>query len=151
MITTFTVGLNGRSKAVFVDTGGWIALVSNDDGLYLRANNWLRALRGQRRPLVTTGAVLLEVVDGLAMQRKRYLSATFRDLLQTTNAEVLEANQTLLERAWNFFEARPDKEWSLTDCLSFVAMNERHLSEALAHDHHFAQAGFAPLLRDDVP
>ena len=151
MITTFTAGLNGSSKAVFVDTGGWIALLSQQDALHRRANVWLRVLLGQRRPLLTTGAVIVEVVDGLAMQRKRYQSEKFRALLQSTETQVLEVDEALLERAWDFFEERPDKEWSLTDCLSFVAMNERHLSEALAHDHHFAQAGFAPLLRDDAP
>ena len=64
---------------------------------------------------------------------------------------MIHVDELLLERAWQFFEARPDQNWSLTDCLSFVAMGERNLSEALAHDHHFAQAGFAPLLRDDAP
>jgi hypothetical protein len=38
--------------------------------------------------------------------------------------------------------ARPDKEWSLTDCISFVAMNERNITDALTSDHHFEQAGF---------
>ncbi len=49
--------------------------------------------------------------------------------------------------AWH--QARPDKEWSLTDCISFVVMQGRGLSRALAYDHHFEQAGFEPLLRRD--
>jgi len=44
---------------------------------------------------------------------------------------------------------RPDKEWSLVDCASFLIMQERNLKEALAHDEHFQQAGFVPLLRDN--
>ena len=46
------------------------------------------------------------------------------------------------------FAARPDKEWSLTDCISFVAMNERDITDALTSDHHFEQAGFRILLKD---
>jgi predicted nucleic acid-binding protein len=44
----------------------------------------------------------------------------------------------------------PDKEWSLTDCASFALMRQRGVSEALAHDHHFEQAGFIALLRVPV-
>jgi uncharacterized protein len=42
--------------------------------------------------------------------------------------------------------SRRDKEWSLTDCISFVVMKERGLTEALTADHHFEQAGFKALL-----
>src|SRR5208282_5143253 len=48
----------------------------------------------------------------------------------------------------DFFSARPDKEWSLTDCISFVVMNERGMTDALTSDHHFEQAGFQILLKD---
>ena len=42
---------------------------------------------------------------------------------------------------------RTDKDWSLTDCISFVVMNERGITDALTGDHHFEQAGFAALLK----
>jgi predicted nucleic acid-binding protein len=45
-----------------------------------------------------------------------------------------------------FYESRPDKAWSLTDCISFVVMNQHGLTEALTGDHHFEQAGFTALL-----
>jgi uncharacterized protein len=45
------------------------------------------------------------------------------------------------------FAARSDKRWSLTDCISFVVMQERGLTEALTADRHFEQAGFSILLR----
>jgi uncharacterized protein len=50
--------------------------------------------------------------------------------------------------ARTFFSTRPDKEWSLTDCISFVVMNERGIGDALTNDHHFEQAGFQILLKD---
>jgi predicted nucleic acid-binding protein len=50
--------------------------------------------------------------------------------------------------ARTFFSVRPDKEWSLTDCISFVVMNERGITDALTSDHHFEQAGFQILLKD---
>ena len=45
------------------------------------------------------------------------------------------------------FAARPDKDWSLTDCISFVVMQERNIQDALTADHHFEQAGFVALLK----
>ncbi len=51
----------------------------------------------------------------------------------------------LYRRGLKLYGDRPDKEWSLTDCISFVVMSERHLVDALTRDHHFKQAGFIPL------
>jgi len=53
----------------------------------------------------------------------------------------------LFERGVGLFRQRPDKEWSLTDCISFVVMRDASLTEALTGDHHFEQAGFSALLR----
>jgi predicted nucleic acid-binding protein len=52
----------------------------------------------------------------------------------------------LLNRAMDLFRGRPDKEWSLADCVSFVVMSDEHLSESLSCDHHFVQAGFRALM-----
>ena len=52
----------------------------------------------------------------------------------------------LLEQGMDLYARRPDKEWSLTDCISFVVMSQNGLEEALTGDHHFEQAGFRILL-----
>jgi predicted nucleic acid-binding protein len=57
------------------------------------------------------------------------------------------ASPELFQRGVELFRARPDKEWSLTDCISFVVMTEKGLSEALTGDRHFEQAGFHALLK----
>jgi len=45
------------------------------------------------------------------------------------------------------YQRRPDKNWSLTDCISFVVMQDHGITEALTGDHHFEQAGFVALLK----
>ena len=45
------------------------------------------------------------------------------------------------------YASRLDKNWSLTDCASFILMEEMDITEALAHDRDFEQAGFVALLR----
>jgi len=56
--------------------------------------------------------------------------------------------QAICSGAARTFFQRPDKEWSLTDCISLVVMNERGITDALTNDHHFEQAGFQILLKD---
>jgi len=60
---------------------------------------------------------------------------------------VVPANVETFEKGVELYDARPDKEWSLTDCISFVVMSEEQITEALTSDHHFEQAGFTALLK----
>jgi hypothetical protein len=61
--------------------------------------------------------------------------------------EVLPLEAELFVRAFRLYSDRADKEWGLTDCVSFVVMTDRGIREALTADEHFEQAGFLPLLR----
>jgi uncharacterized protein len=54
----------------------------------------------------------------------------------------------LFSAGLELFRSRRDKEWSLTDCMSFVVMRERGITDALTNDHHFEQAGFRILLKE---
>ena len=67
-----------------------------------------------------------------------------RQLRTNSNWEIVPA---LFDSGLQLHAARPDKAWSLTDCISFELMRERDLTRALAYNHHFEQAGFEPLLR----
>jgi uncharacterized protein len=66
-------------------------------------------------------------------------------------AELLADSPELWEAGIRLHAERADKEWSLTDCISFIVMRERGIAQALAYDHHFEQAGFQALLRRDPP
>jgi predicted nucleic acid-binding protein len=62
--------------------------------------------------------------------------------------EIVPLSAPLLQRAVTLYAERPDKEWGLTDCTSFIVMEERGIRDALTADEHFRQAGFRPLLRE---
>jgi len=72
-----------------------------------------------------------------------------RSLQQAGEVEIVPQTDEQFQTALTFYTQRPDKEWSLVDCTSFLIMQKRNLREALAHDEHFQQAGFVPLLRDN--
>jgi predicted nucleic acid-binding protein len=61
-------------------------------------------------------------------------------------ATVVHVDTALWERGWALFVARPDKDWGLTDCISFVVMQDRRIMQAFTSDHHFVQAGFKRLM-----
>ncbi len=62
---------------------------------------------------------------------------------------IVLLSEDLYARAFRLYRERADKEWGLTDCVSFVVMQERKISEALTTDEHFQQAGFHALLLED--
>jgi len=80
--------------------------------------------------------------------RSRSGFSTVLDVISTDpDIEICPADEATWQAGVTLYRARPDKEWSLTDCISFAVMQQRNLSEALTGDHHFEQAGFAALLK----
>ena len=129
---------------VFADTSFYLALFSEGDAWHGRARRWSRE---NSRPLILTDFVVLELGSALSQGDARRLFVELVDSLDAdTASEIVPASHELVERGLRFFADRPDKAWSLTDCISFVVMRERGLTEAVGTDHHFEQAGFRLLL-----
>jgi predicted nucleic acid-binding protein len=60
---------------------------------------------------------------------------------------IVPPDTELFESGLELYEKRPDKDWSLTDCISFVVMKREGIVDALTGDHHFEQGGFNALLK----
>jgi len=129
----------------FADTSYLLALLNPDDELHASTTVLSATLD---EVIVTTMWVLTELGDAMHRGRNR---ETFTRLLDTfgehEDIEIVPASPELFHRGIALFRARPDKEWSLTDCISFVVMGEKGISEALTGDRHFEQAGFKTLLK----
>lgn len=131
-------------KPVFADTVYFLALLSPADQFHSRA----RELSQQPdRSLVTTEFVLMEVGDALSRPENRSRFARLLALLQAQDdVEIVPASNGLFRQACELHDQRPDKDWSLTDCTSFVVMKAHGIEEALTSDHQFEQAGFLRLM-----
>lgn len=132
-----------------VDTGYFLALSQPRDALHARAVAWSRAVT---EPLLVTEYILWETANALSKPPDRAKAHVLLDHIHTSPGYVLvPASPELFESGVRLHAARPDKEWSLTDCISFVVMTGQGVTRALSYDHHYEQAGFEALLRRDPP
>ena len=107
----------------------------------------MAAARQLREPLLTTEWVLTEFADALAESTSRRLVLPFiRSLERDSQVTIIRASPELLQRGLRLYDERGDKQWSLTDCISFVVMEAEGITDALTGDRHFKQAGFRALL-----
>ena len=130
---------------VFIDTGFVIALLDEDDAFHARALRWAKHFDG--RYCLTTTAVLLECGDGFANRSTwKVLHPFLADLRADPAIEVVAVDTALLDRAITLRQKNLARKWGLTDCLSFVVMKERGITEALSSDSDYNEAGFDALL-----
>lgn len=134
----------------FVDTGFAIALSVRRDRFHARAALLADEIERSKTLLVTTHAVILEIGAALSKLESRADGATLmRSLLADETVRVVPHDGLLMSKALGLFEQRPDKEWSLCDCTSFVVMQDLGITQALSTVRHFGQAGFTALLLEN--
>lgn len=126
------------------DTSFYIAAANPRDALHTATLQLARQLVGT---IITTDFVLLEVGNWLSRSGDRSVFIRLMEQLEVdTDTQVIPATHNLFDLGFELYTRRPDKDWSLTDCISFVVMRQHNLTEALTADHHFEQAGFTALM-----
>lgn len=132
-------------NVAFADTYFFLALLDAREPRHQAA---LSAARDPSLRIVTSEWVLVEFGNAYCQPADRAdFVATYRSLIGHPRITIVPADSQLLQRGVDLFEERPDKAWSLVDCLSFVIMDDLHVSNALTGDRHFEQAGFIALLK----
>ena len=134
---------------VFADAGYWIAIQNADDELHEVAQKAIDKLAQSR--IVTTQMALVEFLNHmsrLGQYRRTIAVNTVRGLNNNPSVDVVQQTEEQYDAAVERYAARPDQRWSVTDCASFLLMEQRGITEALAYDRDFEQAGFTALLRD---
>lgn len=136
-------------RIVFADTGYWIALLNPRDDLHNKALKLSKTLKSTHT--VTSEMVLTEVLNDFSDRGEYFRKAAvslIQGLDQNPNATVIPQTSIQFQTAMLLYEQRPDKAWSQTDCVSFQIMEKQAISEALAYDKHFVQAGYTALMRN---
>ena len=136
-------------SAVFADAGYFIANLDDRVPLYERTQTVATDLGSFST--VTTQMVVVEVFNYVSSggDHLRSLAVeTVRDLEARPDVEIVQQTDAQFRAAVELYAARPDQTWSLTACASFLVMEDRNITEALAYDRDFEQAGFTALLRE---
>ncbi|MCO5188174.1 MAG: PIN domain-containing protein [Anaerolineae bacterium] len=129
---------------VFLDTGYMLALLNTRDKYHQAA---VALAQTVPPPYITSEAILLEIGNALSRPPHRVLGVqALTELRESDQYRIVPIDSALISRGFDLFRTRPDKAWGLTDCISFVIMQELGLTHALTTDHHFEQAGFIKLL-----
>lgn len=134
-------------KKVFADACYWIALLNPKDNLHEAAQQVSKGLGPCR--IVTSEMVLVELLNGLGGfgdNMRKIAADTVKSLERNPNVEIVPQTSLQFRSATERYVSRLDKEWGVTDCASFLLMEEKGLSEALTADRHFNQAGFTILM-----
>ena len=124
-------------------------MLNRDDQMHEYAKREYKFLMKSGYRFVTTTAVLNETANALSGQNFRVAVVDFHKRLRVSlRVKIVFVNKHLWSTGWQLYEQRPDKAWSLTDCISMVVMQERGLQEVLTNDKHFRQAGFQIVLTE---
>lgn len=132
---------------LFVDTSGWIALINRSDNLHAATSQIYNDRFSTGWDFIIHTGVMLEVGNGMSRVRHRHLAVQFKARIDASaRIAVVRLTEELYENGWQMYTTRSDKDWGIVDCISFVIMQERGLTETLTADQHFQQAGFITLL-----
>lgn len=137
-------------RTVFADTFYWVAMTNPNDAWYDRVMKVNKSLANPF--VVTTDEVMDEFLthfcDKGEFWRTKAVELVHR-IHQNPNVRVVPQTRDSFNRGLLLYESRPDKDYSLTDCISMEYMRENGLHEVLTHDHHFQQEGFTLLFHDN--
>jgi predicted nucleic acid-binding protein len=134
---------------VFADAGYWIALLNPKDSLHAKATELSQTLARVR--IVTSEMVLAEVLNAFARKGEKLRTAACAlvdQIRSSPNAEIVPVTSSAFRGALERYRSRVDKTWGLTDCTSFLIMEQKGIAEALSGDRDFQQAGFIALMVD---
>jgi predicted nucleic acid-binding protein len=138
-------------EIVFWDTAAFIALGNARDDLHQAATKISQELAQTQAHVLTTDAVLIEVANTFSKIAFRPIGWQLVEAVQASvalrAATIVHVDLDLWQRGWQLYRTRSDKNWGLTDCISFVVMEDYNVQRAFTYDQHFEQAGFVRLLK----
>lgn len=136
------------AEPALVDTWALMALISQRDQGHEQAERISKELHSQKRPLLVTEWILAEFLSSAARPPLRDLAIqTVERFRQLPRAEIVAASHADWEKGYDLYKSRPDKSWSLVDCISILLCKERGIRDVFSADKHFEQAGLRILVQ----
>jgi predicted nucleic acid-binding protein len=134
-----------RERRVFVDTSAYLALLARNDQYHPQAAEIFQLLLRERAPQFTTNTVVIEAHALILSTLGIGPGQAFLRSIDAGGTTVVRSRASDEERAREIIYQYGDKDFSLTDAISFAVMERLHITRAFTFDHHFAQYGFTNL------
>ncbi len=133
------------ARAVFADTFYWIAIFNERDSRHKEAIAFSQA--NTNKTIITTDEILTEFPAYFSGDPEARVGAAevVHDILEDANVRVVEQSRESFLKGLELYKARPDKGYSLTDCISMNTMRAEGVVDVLTNDVHFRQEGFRAL------
>jgi predicted nucleic acid-binding protein len=137
-------------NCLFVDTSGWIEFFGVQRDLHKEASEILYQAIDKGRPVITTNYVIVEFIGNgqkkCGFYERKDLFRAYKEIINLRGIEIIHIDARIHAEELTRLRDWPDKKWSLVDATSFNVMRARKITEALAKDSHFDEAGFNELL-----
>ncbi|NMG59375.1 PIN domain-containing protein [Geitlerinema sp. P-1104] len=136
-----------KSQSIFVDTSAWVALYDSRDDNHTRATSYRDECTQERKCMVITNYILDEtytlLLDNVGYHKTIQFRKAIENLMTGKVVELLYVTESIDKLSWEVFERfNIDKQWSFTDCTSYVIMNQHGIRDVFTFDNHFSQMGF---------
>lgn len=135
------------NERLFLDTAFIQALLNPRDDYHNQAKQLFPRIRAASEVWITE-AIFAEVGNALSAFNRNGAVQFIQQCYRTDNIKIVSVDTELLMQALTLYQSRPDKTWGLTDCISFIIMQQQSLIDAVTGDRHFVQAGFRALMLD---
>ena len=132
---------------LFLDTAFIQALLNVRDAYHPKAIELFSRVRNASEIWITE-AILTEVGNACSAINRKGAVQFIQQCYQTDNIRIVSIDTQLFTQATHLYQSRLDKNWGLTDCISFIVMTQNNLQDAITTDRHFVQAGFRALMLD---
>ncbi len=129
---------------IFIDSSAFLALEDESDQYHAEALQFReQVLRKRRYEVITSSYILNETLTLIRFKISIKASIDFSKKIRMSEVvKMVQVSRELEEKALDIFERYDDKDFSFTDCVSFVIMREMGIKEAFAFDQHFDQMKF---------
>lgn len=139
----------GFQRRVLVDSAAYFATAETREVNHSVARTIAQGLREQRWRVYTTNFVIAEAHALILARQGRDVAARFLfDIEQSRGTAIVRASAADEHRARWIIDRYDDKDFSLTDAISFAVMERLGIPFAFTFDHHFTQYGWTVLTPD---
>jgi predicted nucleic acid-binding protein len=129
-------------ETLFANASFFVAYHNLKDVNHQAARDLVQEFEGRSVLMVTTDYIFDEVMTVLLVKGSKDLAIRAgRAILQDPTIEILRIDEELFNEAWEIFQNFKDKEWSFTDCTSYVLMKKLDIGTGISFDKHFKQFG----------